>query len=477
MKQHFPKILAILLACIWLVAGCESDSGTYQTGPSGDSDSLTEEPTNLSFHTLGNGSTDGNPAIVVLGWDAFVPVWAGAQPTVWTSVKLSLRGLALYNEDDGTTESFTFDSPKTFELFDTGDIRLKAFLPTEGSYSALSLILEGQDGKAPFIASGTRNDSPVTIQTNLNGAISLKRTSGAWTWEEGEEEAFVVAMNLANLNGAVDWTNLEPLQDGSYFIDAYSDEMQEKAITESFLLVSDVNDNGQADDEETGEDNTLAQGDTAVYTICLPWEPDCYCDESGCRVISVGDSSFFVELLWDQGNETDFDLILTRYADNGTFGYIEETPFPYSFGLSEEDVSWDERSEDTCNFGNRTANWGDPDTSLDDAVLFIDNVDGWGPEVINFPNPTPGKYRIVVRFFSDTNDSVTEQNPATATVNVYVNGQLTQQWQQIFTSDGVLWKVADVVWTNEENVTFETIPLSETGSFPNPLESDGSICR
>ncbi len=314
MRQLFPKILAMLLACIWLVAGCESDSGTYQPEPSGDRDSLTDEPTNLSFHTLGNGSTDGNPAIVVLGWDAFVPVWAGAQPTVWTSVKLSLRGLALYNEDDGTTESFTFDSPKTFELFDTGEVRLKAYLPTEGSYSVLSLILEGQDGEAPFIASGTRNDSPVRFEADLGGAISLKKKTGVWQWNKGEEEAFVVALNLVDLNGAVDWTNLEPLPDGSYLIDVDSDGLLEKTISEAFLLVSDMNDNGQADDEETGEDNTLAQGDTAVYTICFPWEPNCYCDESGCRIIATDESSFFVELVWDQGNNTDFDLFLVRYC-------------------------------------------------------------------------------------------------------------------------------------------------------------------
>ncbi len=254
-----------------------------------------------------------------------------------------------------------------------------------------------------------------------------------------------------------------------------------------------------------------------------------------------------IELTWDQGGDTDMDLYLIRYRDDGTMGIaypnavIPESPPTLSCGtgtpcpddasgnpftcgddgfcdwnctsdddclevpaaglvcnsgvcqkrsgseiscetdddcggyycnvkqyLSEDRICtaypW-EALNDTCNYTNRNPRWTEDPTEMPDSDaptlsypnLDIDDVTGYGPENVSLKEPLPGRYRIVARLYSagivegGSDPIVTDSNPAKATVNVYLNGDLvldggTSTAEMEFVRSGVYWKIGDIVW-------------------------------
>ncbi len=119
---------------------------------------------------------------------------------------------------------------------------------------------------------------------------------------------------------------------------------------------------------------------------------------------------------------------------------------------------------DTCFFQNHQPDWGVKNEEDDDPSLDIDDVDGWGPEVISLENPASGTYRVVVRLFSDPLMDVSPESPVTAYVKILINanakiyfdpatGQFTDEAIKLkFTKTLTYWKVADIVWDAEKQV-------------------------
>jgi len=86
----------------------------------------------------------------------------------------------------------------------------------------------------------------------------------------------------------------------------------------------------------------------------------------------------------------------------------------------------------------------------DDPTLNIDDVDGYGPESISVQEPADGRYRVVARLYSDTNEMLSADNPATAYVMIYINGQLAngKELSSEFVTAGTYWIAADIDWSD-----------------------------
>ncbi len=92
-----------------------------------------------------------------------------------------------------------------------------------------------------------------------------------------------------------------------------------------------------------------------------------------------------------------------------------------------------------CNWCNQGPDWGEVGSG-DDPSLDIDDRSGLGPENINILAPAEGIYPVLVHYFEDNGDDAT-----VATVRVYLDGVLFDQWSHILYRDDV-WTVGDINW-------------------------------
>ena len=115
-----------------------------------------------------------------------------------------------------------------------------------------------------------------------------------------------------------------------------------------------------------------------------------------------------------------------------------------------------EQTNDSCSFHNPRPDWGVRGEREDNPSLDIDDVDGYGPEVISISEPPEGKFRAVVRLYADPNNEVTEANPVNAFVSIYIKGEFCGTYT-IPMSDvrpdctsqctvQMYWKVVDIEW-------------------------------
>jgi hypothetical protein len=103
-----------------------------------------------------------------------------------------------------------------------------------------------------------------------------------------------------------------------------------------------------------------------------------------------------------------------------------------------------------------TPDWGQPGPN-DDPRLDIDDVNGWGPENINFSNPESRTYSVGVHYFSDNGFG-----QSFVTVRVYIRGELVQELRRKRMVDQQFWHVLDIAWPSAELITqdrmYGTIP-------------------
>lgn len=160
-------------------------------------------------------------------------------------------------------------------------------------------------------------------------------------------------------------------------------------------------------------------------------------DALGCRsppafaeVLAKPAEKLVVELVWDK-HESDLDLHLVPEGEE-LFG-------PHDCYFAE---------------GNMQPNWGDPGSSDDDPVLARDALTGFGPEIITYAEPAPGRYRVMAHFYSDHRAS----DPTTmATVRVYVFGALRSELRRELTSQRVQWMVASIDWPSGAVTPIDTL--------------------
>jgi len=111
-------------------------------------------------------------------------------------------------------------------------------------------------------------------------------------------------------------------------------------------------------------------------------------------------------------------------------------------------------TENDCYFSNKTPNWGDSASTLDDPALDVDNTDGYGPETIVLPSPVDGLYTIMVHYWSD--DGL---GPCNSTVMVTLNETTTRNFGPRNMVDEEYWFVTGIN-VSGGNATFTAAPDS-----------------
>lgn len=147
------------------------------------------------------------------------------------------------------------------------------------------------------------------------------------------------------------------------------------------------------------------------------------CDESGqCQ--SSSESGLEVVLTWDIDG-ADIDLLLSRDEEDGLC------------------------SDDTCGYDNchsgspSRPDWdGNGAESAGDPLLEVDDIDGYGPEVIRLDTPVNGTYFARVHAYRlDVGDTTT------ATVVVRAGGASVGTFTQLLTGDNDLWDGITITWS------------------------------
>ncbi len=161
---------------------------------------------------------------------------------------------------------------------------------------------------------------------------------------------------------------------------------------------------------------------------------------------ATADQDVHIQLVWDTPND----------------------PFQQDSSGSDVDVHllhqggvWNEGPWD-CFWQNMEPDWGVQRAGTngwnDDPSLDIDDVDGWGPENINYDNPTSGKtFEVGVHYFSDHG-----YGASFATVRLYVGGALVLEERRQRLRDQEFWRVAKISWPTGQitpiNAVTSTVP-------------------
>ena len=136
------------------------------------------------------------------------------------------------------------------------------------------------------------------------------------------------------------------------------------------------------------------------------------------RAASIPFDDIHVELSWDI-DVSDVDLHLV----NQGAGLFDQTQ--------------------DCYFGNCVSglDWG-VSGPAGNPTLDLDDVQGFGPENVNIEAPTDGAtYKVSVHYWSDDGLGST-----TATIRIYLSGQLQFEAAQSLNTTGRTWDVADIAW-------------------------------
>ena len=161
---------------------------------------------------------------------------------------------------------------------------------------------------------------------------------------------------------------------------------------------------------------------------------------------ATADQDMHIQLVWDTPNDpfqqdssgSDVDIHLLR--DGGQWNQ----------------APWD------CFWQNMEPDWGvtrgvaadgSPIGYNDDPSLDIDDVDGWGPENINFDNPQNGRvYDIGVQYFDAHG-----YGASFVTVRIYLGGVLAYEKLRQRMTDQQFWHVADIAWPSRNITPINTV--------------------
>ena len=164
---------------------------------------------------------------------------------------------------------------------------------------------------------------------------------------------------------------------------------------------------------------------------------DCPGPAARVRISALPDEDIHLQLVWDtpsDSNQTDefgSDMDLHLLHPNGDSWF--RTP-------------WD------CHYGATNPDWGIQGQDSDDPSLDIDDINGAGPENINLDNPQDtdvlGRpYRVAVHYYrSNAERSNLEYGPSTATLRVYLGGDLVEEYIRQLRATNDLWEVVNINW-------------------------------
>ena len=124
---------------------------------------------------------------------------------------------------------------------------------------------------------------------------------------------------------------------------------------------------------------------------------------------------------------------------------------------------------DDCYYANPSPEWGEPGDD-DNPLLAIDDVLGYGPEVITYKKPYSGKFTIYSHFFGDISESESYNIPVN--VKIYIKDVFIAQFNQTLTNEKQLWTVATIDWP--EDLATESPEIEEVNDI-SIFESDERI--
>lgn len=135
----------------------------------------------------------------------------------------------------------------------------------------------------------------------------------------------------------------------------------------------------------------------------------------------IDDIGLHIEVVWDQEN-ADVDLHLVK-------------PGGQLFDCN-----------DDCYFANPQPDWGEEGSWADDPFLDGDDIDGYGPEVVNVSVPMVGSYMVAAYYFSDSFEGEVG-GPTSAVISIYSYGDLVGEFGPVLLTDtGKTWEVCWVDW-------------------------------
>ena len=114
-----------------------------------------------------------------------------------------------------------------------------------------------------------------------------------------------------------------------------------------------------------------------------------------------------------------------------------------------------------CYYGNKTPNWGDTTSTLDNPMLDVDNVYGYGPETIVLPSPYDGLYTVVIHYFSDHGGGDAPSN-----VLITLNETTQRNYGPKTLTDGQFWIVTGIKVT--DGVAEFASPPDSSSLFSQP---------
>lgn len=179
-------------------------------------------------------------------------------------------------------------------------------------------------------------------------------------------------------------------------------------------------------------------------------KPSCFPAEKIVKVLP--DQALHVELLWDTPGDkdqtdegpdagADLDLhVAHQFAAMPDYD-LDQAPDPWF--ADQYDCYWA-----TCSSAaDKNLEWGSYDPNSDDNPhLDRDDTDGAGPENMNLTQPEEGKtYKVGVHYFKDHGFG-----PSTATVRVYIYGDIKFEKKSTSMVKGDMWFAALITWPQQE---------------------------
>lgn len=185
---------------------------------------------------------------------------------------------------------------------------------------------------------------------------------------------------------------------------------------------------------------TMTVNAAGTYTFCLSiWDQNGQpCCQSSCvDVLVIPDSALHIEVLWDGPAGTDMDLHFAHELASGP-----------DLDCDGDGDPWFHIPYDAFWF-NPHPNWGTSyPAANDDPSLDLDDPDGNGPEILNFPAPQGtisdvADYHVGVHVMSAKGGG-----PSKATLVAYVYGVAAVQIDKIALDAWDMWYVGKVHWPN-----------------------------
>ncbi len=216
---------------------------------------------------------------------------------------------------------------------------------------------------------------------------------------------------------------------------------------------------------KTGKTVTLTPTVAGTYTIKLDTVDSAGapgCQSKTVNLVVVPDDKLHVELTWTTAADKDpTDTLGTDMDLHLAHPNAIKANMPDADKNGEPDP-WGNLCD--CFVNNPTTSWGDLANTDDDAILALDDRDGWGPENINIHVPQVGlAYAIGVRYWFDkptdaktgkvaidpaTGKQFTSMGPSLPRVRVYLDANVTPAYDVSGPSmvSGDMWCVGEVTW-------------------------------